>query len=46
MNVESYARAVMEWADILGGYSEEPDRLTRRFATSVMLSEEICASAH
>src|SRR5262245_7619536 len=30
------ARAVMERCDILGGYSEEPDRLTRRYGTAPM----------
>ena len=30
---ETSARTVMEWCDILGSYSEEPDRLTRPFAS-------------
>jgi allantoate deiminase len=30
------ARLVMERCDILGGYSEEPDRLTRRYGTEPM----------
>ncbi len=36
MTIESSARTVMERCDILGTYSEEPDRLTRRFATPPM----------
>src|SRR5262249_25844527 len=36
MGTESSARTIMERCDILGGYSEEPDRLTRRFATPAM----------
>jgi allantoate deiminase len=36
MSIESSARTVMERCDILGTYSEEPDRLTRRFATPAM----------
>ena len=32
----AYARTVMEWIDVLAGCSEEPDRLTRRFATMAM----------
>src|SRR5438105_1964204 len=31
-----YAQRVMERADVLGRISEEPDRLTRRFATAPM----------
>ncbi|HEV2655058.1 MAG TPA: allantoate amidohydrolase [Ktedonobacteraceae bacterium] len=30
------ARTVMEWCDILGGYSEEPTCLTRPFASAMM----------
>src|SRR5437868_6829301 len=33
---ETSARTVMEWCDILGSYSEEPDRLTRPFASRAM----------
>jgi allantoate deiminase len=33
---ETSARTVMEWCDILGSYSEEPDRLTRPFASAAM----------
>lgn len=33
---ETSARTVMEWCDILGSYSEEPDRLTRPFASKSM----------
>jgi allantoate deiminase len=36
MPVEASARSVMERCDILSGYSEEPDRLTRRFASPPM----------
>jgi allantoate deiminase len=32
----TYAHAVMERCDTLAGYSEEPDRLTRRFATDAL----------
>jgi allantoate deiminase len=34
--IEADARAVMERCDILGGISEEPGRLTRRYATPAM----------
>jgi allantoate deiminase len=34
--VGEYALRVMERADTLGGISEEPDKLTRRFATAAM----------
>jgi len=39
------ARTVMEWADVLAGCSEEPDRLTRRFATMAMrqVQEQVAA---
>jgi len=33
---ETSASTVMEWCDILGSYSEEPDRLTRPFASRAM----------
>ncbi len=33
---ETSARTVMEWCDILGSYSEEPDCLTRPFASEAM----------
>jgi allantoate deiminase len=33
---ETSARIVMEWCDILGSYSEEPDCLTRPFASEAM----------
>lgn len=36
MTTEASARVVMERCNILGNYSEEPDRLTRRFATPAM----------
>jgi allantoate deiminase len=36
MTTESSARTIMERCDILGGFSEEPGRLTRRFATPAM----------
>jgi len=36
MNTESSARTIMERCDILGSFSEEPGRLTRRFATPAM----------
>jgi allantoate deiminase len=36
MNTTIEAQAVMEQCDILGGYSEEPGRLTRRFGTQPM----------
>src|SRR6266851_2843261 len=36
MSVDASARTVMERCEILAGYSEEPDRLTRRFATKAM----------
>jgi allantoate deiminase len=45
MSVESYTRAVMEWADILGDYSEERDRLTRRFATAAMRQADDAVAA-
>ena len=36
MDIEASARTVMERCDILGGYSEEPGILTRRFGTTAM----------
>jgi allantoate deiminase len=36
MSEEISARTVMEWCDILGSYSEEPDHLTRPFASAAM----------
>lgn len=36
ISFDESARAVMERCDILGGYSEESDRLTRRYGTSPM----------
>ncbi len=36
MTIEASARTLMERCDVLGSYSEEPDRLTRRFATPAM----------
>jgi allantoate deiminase len=36
MSIESSARTVMQRCDILGTFSEESDRLTRRFATPAM----------
>ncbi len=36
MSEETPAHTVMEWCDILGNYSEEPDRLTRPFASEAM----------
>src|SRR3954454_2551157 len=36
MHHDNYAQTVMERCDILAGCSEEPDRLTRRFATPAM----------
>jgi allantoate deiminase len=33
---DRYARAVMQRCDALAGFSEEPDRLTRRFATPAL----------
>src|SRR5436305_9844670 len=33
---ETSAHTVMEWCDILGSYSEEPDCLTRPFASEAM----------
>src|SRR5215468_8402037 len=36
MTIESSAHSVMERCDILGTFSEELDRVTRRFATPAM----------
>jgi len=36
MTTEASARVIMERCDTLGSYSEEPDRLTRRFAMPAM----------
>ena len=36
MSVKASARTVMERCEILASYSEEPDRLTRRFASNAM----------
>jgi hypothetical protein len=36
MQHDAYAQTVMERCDILADRSEEPDRLTRRFATPAM----------
>src|SRR5579863_8205739 len=36
MTIASTARTIMERCDILGSYSEESERLTRRFATPAM----------
>lgn len=33
MSVDATACSVMDRCEILASYSEEPDRLTRRFAT-------------
>ena len=36
MTIETSARTVMEWCDILGSFSEEQGRLTRPFASNAM----------
>lgn len=36
MTNDTYAHTVMQRCDALGGISEEPDRLTRRFATAAL----------
>jgi len=36
MTIELYARRIIERCEILARYSEEPERLTRRFATPAM----------
>src|SRR5690242_859607 len=36
MTDNTYANTVMQRCDALAGFSEEPDRLTRRFATAPM----------
>jgi len=45
MDIEASARTVMERCDILGGYSEEPGILTRRFGTPAMrqVNERVAA---
>ncbi|HEX9135100.1 MAG TPA: allantoate amidohydrolase [Ktedonobacteraceae bacterium] len=45
MTVDISARTVMERCEILASYSEEPDRLTRRFATQALgqASEAVAA---
>ena len=47
-NIETSARTVMERCDILGGYSEEPGRLTRRYGTQPMrqVNETVAAWMH
>ena len=47
-NVEASARTVMERCEILGGYSEEPGMLTRRFGTPPMrqVNERVAAWMH
>jgi allantoate deiminase len=48
MSVDASARTVIERCEILAGYSEEPDRLTRRFATQAMrqANEAVAAWMH
>ncbi len=48
MSVDASARTVMERCEILASYSEEPDRLTRRFATKAMqqVNETVMAWMH
>jgi len=48
MTVDASARTVMERCEILASYSEEPDRLTRRFATRAMqqVNEIVMAWMH
>ncbi|HLI90600.1 MAG TPA: allantoate amidohydrolase [Ktedonobacteraceae bacterium] len=48
MNEEISARTVMERCDILGGFSEEPDCLTRPFASQAMrrVNEAVTAWMH
>src|SRR5260370_16895091 len=48
METEASARTVMERCDILGGYSEEPGILTRRFGTPAMrqVNERVAAWMH
>ena len=36
MTIETSARTVMEWCDILGSFSEEQGCLTRPFASNAM----------
>jgi allantoate deiminase len=45
MDIEASARTIMERCDILGGYSEEPGILTRRFGTPAMrqVNERVAA---
>lgn len=46
--IEASARTVMERCDILGGYSEEPGILTRRYGTPAMrqVNERVAAWMH
>src|SRR6266705_1663439 len=48
MTVEASARTVMERCEILASYSEESDRLTRRFASKAMqqVNETVMAWMH
>src|SRR2546426_3188151 len=48
MTVDASARAVMEQCEILSSYSEESDRLTRRFASKAMqqVNETVMAWMH
>ncbi len=48
MTVDASARTVMEQCEILSSYSEEPDRLTRRFASKAMqqVNETVMAWMH
>jgi len=48
MTIEATAQAVMERCDILGGYSEEPARLTRRYGTPAMrqVNERVAVWMH
>jgi allantoate deiminase len=48
MDTTIEAQAVMERCNILGGYSEEPERLTRRFGTQPMrqVNERVAAWMH
>jgi len=36
MTIDTYAHIVMQRCDALAGFSEEPDRLTRRFGTAAL----------
>jgi len=48
ITLEATAQAVMERCDILGGYSEEPGQLTRRYGTQAMrqVNEKVAAWMH